>query len=387
MQQQLEVPRTPLRDHAVACADVDALLAVREGVAWLEVHPEGAQQLQPATWKGGAVSSEFHSRTRRLPSVRIYSLNDAPMVLGILGLVNAGTLLDLDYLDFCETSRLADFARSCPEMVEALSEDRARFALPAAHLHVRGDCAVLVQTGDHAWGHWLVDVIPRIKVLRHHLPDVTIAVSSALRPARELLVEAGISLRQVVFYDPAKTVLSADRLFVPSFVRFANAFSPLARDIFPTLSRRARTRDRRLYVTRSATPLGSSLTNSGEVERVFERHGFEIVSPEAWSVERQVGTFAQASFIAGEYGSGLHNSVYSARGTRVLCLQSDGVAQFVQAGIGAVMDQPTGFVLGRQVAAPDPSVRMSPSQRQRLCTVSTRDVEEALQDMLADAPA
>lgn len=378
----LTAPRKKLDEQAHGCRSQEEFLNQRDGVHWLELHPEGRQNLAPALWKGAGAGAleQYASRTRRLPSVRIYGFCDSPLALGNTAIVNAGDFLELDYLTFCETSRFYEFSNV--SLVESFEPNAVTFRIPTAHLRIEGDCALITQQGDQVWGHWLVDVLPRIKLVRRVLPDITLVVSDALGCSADLLEQAGIDLRKVIFYDPLKSVLTADRMFFPSFLRFANAFSPLAGDIFPTLSSHEKQRGRKLYVTRSRTTQGSTLLNHEEIQGLFLRRGFEVISPETISVDAQLRLFAQASHIAGEYGSGLHNSIFSPPGTPVMCLQSENIKQFVQAGIGAVTRQPTGFVFGECRVDMQQGLNKAPSHRDRYCHVHPALVEQGLDEFL-----
>lgn len=376
----LTAPRKKLDERARQCFCKEEFLGQRNGAHWLELHPAGEQTLTPALWKGAGSSEQYLSRTRRLPSVRVYLFCDNPLALGNTAIVNAGEFLEPDYLRFCETSRFHEHSNI--DLTERFEPDAITLRIPADHLHIKGDCALITQQADQAWGHWLVDVLPRIKLIRRVHPHIPLVVSQALGgAAADLLGQAGIDLGNVIFYDPHKTVLSADRIFFPSFLRFANAFSPLAREVFLSLSRCDRRPVRKLYFTRAQTRQGSTLLNHTAIEDLFLKSGFEIVAPELLSVSAQLELFAEASHVAGEYGSGLHSSIYSSPGIPVLCLQSENMKQFVQAGIGAVMGQPTGFVFGDQAATREP-LNLAPSWRGRLCSVDMALMEESLDAFL-----
>lgn len=375
----LTVSRKKLDEQAQPCRSREELLGRHSGAHWLELVPQGQQRLIPALWKGAGALDEYQSRTTRLPSVRVYSFCDSPLALGTTAIVNAGEFLEFDYWTFCETSRFHEGANAA--LLERYGPDAVTFRLPADQLRIDGDCALITQQGDHNWGHWLVDVLPRIKVVRQLLPEITLVVSDAVAGGAELLEQAGIDLRGVIRYNPRKTVLTADRIFVPSFPRFANAFSPLAADIFPSLSSFEKSACRKLYVTRSGTGPGSTLFNHEEIEVLFVRNGFEVVSPESLSVAAQLSLFAQASQIAGEYGSGLHNSIFSPPGIPVLCLQSEAMKQFVQAGIGAVMRQPTGFVFGQGRADIQQSRDKAIADANRYCFIEPDVAQQAIREM------
>jgi capsular polysaccharide biosynthesis protein len=80
----------------------------------------------------------------------------------------------------------------------------------------------------------------------------------------------------------------------------------------------------------------------------MSEYGIEIVEPHKYSQEEQIKLFSEASFVIGEYGSAMHNTLFSPPETKVIVLQSDAPLSFIQAGIGAALNQPTGFVFGQQ---------------------------------------
>ena len=107
-----------------------------------------------------------------------------------------------------------------------------------------------------------------------------------------------------------------------------------------------------------------------------------VVSPQTMSLDDQVAIFGEASHIAGEYGSGLHSSIFSLPGTRVLSLQSEAVNQFVQAGLGAVLTQPTGFALGECRPEIQRTLNTHASLGNRYCWFDAALVEQTLDEFL-----
>src|ERR1700686_1078449 len=45
-------------------------------------------------------------------------------------------------------------------------------------------------------------------------------------------------------------------------------------------------------------------------EKKAAEHGFELIRPEQYTHEEQIRMFSAASVLVGEYGSGMHNSVF-----------------------------------------------------------------------------
>ena len=84
------------------------------------------------------------------------------------------------------------------------------------------------------------------------------------------------------------------------------------------------------------------------MQSFLEARGFTTIRPDELSFGHQVQMFDRAQWVVGTAGSALHNTVFSPVGTRVLVLMSDHpeAQRFAQAGIGAVRQQPTGFLFG-----------------------------------------
>lgn len=72
----------------------------------------------------------------------------------------------------------------------------------------------------------------------------------------------------------------------------------------------------RIFCTRPTT-LKRACHNTGEVEDLFRRHGFEIVDPAAHSLPDQVAMFRRAEAVGGFVGSGLFNLVFTPTPTPV----------------------------------------------------------------------
>jgi len=105
---------------------------------------------------------------------------------------------------------------------------------------------------------------------------------------------------------------------------------------------------RRIYVSRSKYGnMSRQFANADAVEALFASHNFTVMHPETMPIPDQIALFENATEIAGEYGSGLHNTIFSHPHTKVMVLRGNqGHPGFLQSGIGEIMDQPTGYVFG-----------------------------------------
>jgi hypothetical protein len=76
---------------------------------------------------------------------------------------------------------------------------------------------------------------------------------------------------------------------------------------------------RRLYVTRAAS-LGRQLVNEAQVIAVCRQLGFEVVSPEQYSLRDQAALFQSAECVIGVKGAALANVVFGSSATRLFVL-------------------------------------------------------------------
>lgn len=243
--------------------------------------------------------------------------------------------------------------------------------------HERGRLAVIAGPAHDQYGHWLIDHMPKLFVLQKFgidWEDLRLAIPTTLATyARAWLSMLGVNEEQLVVYDPRREAIEAEELLLPTQLRFESVASPLLRAASDMLLARLVATGqlpdqmsadllphKRIYISRSHDPEAKrQLKNREAVERMMADIGFEAVRPEALPIIEQVGLFRQARQIVGEYGTALHNSIFSPAGTIVAALRgSHPDPGFLQSGIGRVLGQPTGYVFGT-LAAHDKSGEFS----------------------------
>jgi capsular polysaccharide biosynthesis protein len=170
--------------------------------------------------------------------------------------------------------------------------------------------------------HWLVDVLPRLAVLRAagvpELPVVTPAQCTSFQDGS--LRSLGITDRRLPFAGPRMTF---DTLVWPSGLDPIGFPSPrtaawlrhaFLEDYTPSSPRT------RLYVRRSTR----TIANAREVSEVLDRFGLDVVQPETLSFAEQVRLFSQAELVLGCHGAGMTNSVFARPGARIIELFQPG---------------------------------------------------------------
>jgi len=219
--------------------------------------------------------------------------------------------------------------------------------------HVGGKLAVIYGPAHETWGHWLTDFLPRLWVLHqagHALDTLRFLVPPDLRPfARTLLQLCGLREDQLVAYDYFAEIVRADLLLMPTGLRAGNRLASCFAEATAFWTARARqdvaTEQPRLYLSRAGAPQQRQVLNRDAVESVARNAGFEIVQPETLPVAAQIKMFSGARMLAGEYGSGLHNTVFAGPGAAVCGLRGTSRhPSFLQSGIATALHQDAGYV-------------------------------------------
>ena len=237
-----------------------------------------------------------------------------------------------------------------PQAIEAAPPG----SIPVTAGH-HGEMVLLCGPAYRMYGHWLVDFLPRLHVLTHlGLPLRTLAylLPHDIAPfARQWLRLLGIGDHQITTYDVRTETCHVARALVPTAFRGdgrANTLLAAAARSFKAavLGTADGTATRRLFVSRRNWGNDSrTLINALEVEAQLAADGFEIVYPEEMSIPDQVRMFSEARVLVGEYGSGLHNSIFCGPDAMVVALRGTaGHPGFLQSGLCAALGQRMGYV-------------------------------------------
>ncbi len=228
----------------------------------------------------------------------------------------------------------------------------------------RVDQAVLLLgTGYDIYGHWIVDILPKLYVLHrtgYDIEQLNYLVPRDILPFGNEWIEAvGLRSEQLIFYDDQDELVEVAELLVPSFLRSGSRASRLFKPAVEFMMQRVTSSEpwRRMpsvagaeaiFVSRAKANRGSrSLVNREAIEAIAVEAGYVMLYPEQLPIVEQVAWFAAAGRIAGEYGSGLHSSVFAGPGAKVCCLRSSARHPgFLQSGLADAMEQDCGYVLG-----------------------------------------
>jgi capsular polysaccharide biosynthesis protein len=218
----------------------------------------------------------------------------------------------------------------------------SRLHLPSIHYEA-GTVASLVTLGQEFYGHWLLDLLPRIQLLRDAgfgLADFDgfyLAPSSAPYQ-HEALSAIGLPLDRII--DPRDhRQIRANCLVVPSPVFGVYQASEYAiacvNNLFSIGAKEESPRRRRIYVSR-ASARHRRIINEDKLAEVLEVFDIEPVAIEGLTLRASAELFASCDVIVAPHGSGSANIAFCAPGAKVVDIQPPSLTQTFVLGLCAV---------------------------------------------------
>jgi len=174
-----------------------------------------------------------------------------------------------------------------------------------------------------AYGHWILDALPRLAVLNEFPSQTRILVPGhRVRYQVESMEMLGLADR---CRWTRETYLEVEDYYFSSPSSVIVSYSPYAiqclqKMFLPLIDRRKAT-PKRFFVRRSGPE--RNMTNEAEVLEFFERAGWTVVDLVKLSFAEQVAWFAGAEAVAGIHGSGMNNTVWCPRGCKLIELFGD----------------------------------------------------------------
>lgn len=217
-------------------------------------------------------------------------------------------------------------------------------ALPERRID--GATVVFCGWGSQVYGHFLIETMARLLVARRALgrdllrmqflvpagvPDWMLRMAALLVP---------ISAQSVRRYDPATERVRLTNAVIPTLASCNGWFHPCYGEMVDELVAGvgAAAGGARLFVTRALFAGAQSVprrcrNEAALAEIARAEFGFSVIAPETMDWPAQVAAFAGAAVVVGEFGSGLHNALFSGAGTHV---GSIGMLNLTQTMIGAL---------------------------------------------------
>ena len=195
---------------------------------------------------------------------------------------------------------------------------------------VSGKVVLLTALSGHIYYHWMLDVLPRLEILRLSGIDLDsvdrFVVNYSDKPfQQETLSWLGIPPEKIISSDRT-SFIQAEELIVPSFPGYLDwvpygTIRFLRQTFLANLNLENSRYGTKIYISRDRAK-HRKIINEKAVRELLTQQGFQIVYLEELNVLEQVALFAKARAILTPHGSGLTNLVFCSPKTKVIELFS-----------------------------------------------------------------
>ena len=282
-----------------------------------------------------------------------------PVIVGLLEDVyvnNIGNLVSFDRSSEQETM-IIDSDQQSPHY---LSSAQPAFA-GSKETIVLDSVFPILRPGDHIYGHWVTDILPRLWVLSHKidLASVTMVVRHNIPSfALKMLELFGVPQSNICLFNPNlqnlrckrayyATNLRKDQISHPMMGRFSDHWTKIVKASMPSAPGTPKTGEK-VYISRGKWIKPSPhrvCLNSEELEDFFlAQDEWHVVHPQDLSLGEQLEVFSNAKVVVGEEGSGLHNSLFMPSESHVISLRNTHNFGLIQSGLCRVKSQTEHFV-------------------------------------------
>ena len=218
-----------------------------------------------------------------------------------------------------------------------------------------GRYVFLAGPGHHVYGHWLVDLLPRLHILQQlgfSLDELGFVLAAGTPPfALAMLRSLGIHPSHVYSCSGASELIEVEELLLPSNLRHGSRLAPVFTAAVASLLMRVTLVDApsgdwtRVFVSRRQADHARNLVNRAEAEELAASFGYRTLDPASISFPEQVALFRRCRALAGEYGSGLHNSIWMPDRATVCAIRStSNYPGFIQTSLAERRGQRIGYV-------------------------------------------
>lgn len=257
-----------------------------------------------------------HEQALETPALEVFSIRDATLHGPGWVAKNDRVLFEKSiYPEYCrEWYRSKRIYNAVDVDLARLAERRFRTGWHVSHFN----CGV--------YGHWLTEVMPKLLAIREfgrRWPDfigIPVFMPSNLPGFVHAHTRSLLPQVPIVTYDPLHEFVSVERVFMPTW-GLDHVYNPWLAEQLASLSANGNPdSQKRIFVSKRLESVFRSLDNLKELEQIAIEEGLTVVYPEDYAFEAQIGLFQNADVVVGEFGSGLHNALFSAPRTIVVAL-------------------------------------------------------------------
>lgn len=190
---------------------------------------------------------------------------------------------------------------------------------------VPGPAALLAVTGGNTYYHWMLECLPRLRLLsriRRTQPGLRFVVNGFSRPFQKQTLELlGVPIDRCISLEEHPSLEFA-QLWVPSppcdpgisdpeTIRFLRSMAPTPSGIG---------KKRKLFLTRKTG--GRRIVHQEPIRQALVRRGFTCVDPGEWSLTEQIRLFQGAELVVAPHGAALANIIFCRPGATIVELFS-----------------------------------------------------------------
>ncbi|MDF2668231.1 MAG: capsular polysaccharide biosynthesis protein [Paenibacillus sp.] len=239
--------------------------------------------------------------------------------------------------------------------------------------------AMLAIKDSSVYYHWMMDVLPRLQLLRNngiHVQHYIINSSSKALFQRESLAMLGISPQQIMSSSDQLHIQSKS-LIIPGFKgslrdKWSCAF--LRSELMEKHSIQAIEGFERIYISREEAGK-RKIVNEREVLQHLEQYGFRKVILERLALRDQIQLFASAKVIAGPHGAGMTNMVFANPGTTIIEIFSPQLVHTCYPALSSILGHKHYYLIGTGTRPPD---YVDPHNRKADITVNISQLSQLL---------
>lgn len=186
---------------------------------------------------------------------------------------------------------------------------------------VEQDTLLMRKKGEANYGHWMIEMLPRLNLVSRFTSVESLAVPQTGGPLDEVIKDS-IDIIQPD-HPPRHARIGTSVTFYRSLILVTGLsvhgqwMSSLVLDDVDKLLASAESRDlKRIYVARPG--MGRNVSNFASLLPILDELDFAIVDPGSMSLQEQIATFRNAEVVTGVMGAAMTNIMFSPRGAKVL---------------------------------------------------------------------
>lgn len=187
---------------------------------------------------------------------------------------------------------------------------------------------VAFSAGYGCYGHYIVDDMPRIGLIRKVIGEDFFKSIKFIMPVKTpkwalslLHTFFGISEDRIIFFDHEKDYWILRYAITSEYLHRNYVFNPFVKDFYRSYVRSDSEPFRKICLSRRSWEAEKTHQRVFEQQEWFEeearRRGYEVISPEKLPIMEQIKLLCETKIQIGEHGSAQHASIYSSSGMTV----------------------------------------------------------------------